>query len=58
VLDSYTNSNLVYYEHNGDDEPYGESYVFGISYEPVYDPLQHRPLGISVVWKRVNSLGA
>jgi len=22
VLDKYTNSNLVYYKHNGDDEPY------------------------------------
>jgi len=24
VLDRYTNSNLVYYKHNGDDEPYGQ----------------------------------
>jgi len=23
VLDKYTNCNLVYYKHNGDDEPYG-----------------------------------
>ena len=22
MLDRYTNSNLVYYKHNGDDEPY------------------------------------
>jgi len=22
VLDKYTHSNLVYYKHNGDDEPY------------------------------------
>jgi len=22
VLDKYTNSNLLYYKHNGDDEPY------------------------------------
>ena len=25
VLDRYTNSNLVYYKHNGDDEPYDYS---------------------------------
>jgi len=25
VSDRYTNSNLVYYKHNGDDEPYDYS---------------------------------
>jgi len=24
VLDKYIHSNLVYYKHNGDDEPYGD----------------------------------
>jgi len=24
VLDRYTNANLVYYKHNGDDEPYDQ----------------------------------
>ena len=28
VLDKYTHSNLVYYKHNGDDEPYD---LFGSS---------------------------
>ena len=31
VLDKYTNSNLVYYKHNGDDEPYDWiRYVFSM----------------------------
>jgi len=30
VLDKYKNSNLVYYKHNGDDEPYDsyDLYIF------------------------------
>ena len=28
VLDRYTNSSLVYYKHNGDDEPYDSYYLF------------------------------
>jgi len=27
VLDKYMNSSLVYYEHNGDDEPYDSRYA-------------------------------
>jgi len=28
VLDKYIHSNLVYYKHNGDDEPYDNSGAF------------------------------
>jgi len=28
VLDKYTHSNLVYYKHNGDDEPYENNQSF------------------------------
>jgi len=27
VLDTYTHSSLVYYKHNGDDEPYAPLYA-------------------------------
>jgi len=27
VLDKYTHSNLAYYTHNGDDEPYDSVYI-------------------------------
>jgi len=30
VLDKYAHSNLVYYKHNGDDEPYDDTYLFFI----------------------------
>ena len=29
VLDKYTHSSLVYYKHNGDDEPYEENWFTG-----------------------------
>ena len=32
MLDKYTHSNLVYYKHNGDDEPYDASYALETSH--------------------------
>jgi len=36
VLDRYTNSNLVYYKHNGDDEPYDYCNMFQLMYNTAY----------------------
>jgi len=43
VLDRYTNSNLVYYKHNGDDEPYDFHKRFSGADEIEYKELVKKP---------------
>jgi len=36
VLDKYIHSNLVYYKHNGDDEPYEATHIYIYMYIYIY----------------------
>ena len=36
VLDKYIHSSLVYYKHNGDDEPYEDSVFEGTAFVTAY----------------------
>ena len=54
VLDRYTNSNLVYYKHNGDDGPYDFRKRFSDADDIEYKELVKKPKHVKQLKEHIN----